>query len=515
MRAGSSNTSSRNSSYSRRYRTRASTSEVDESLFGSPRSKSICPEKDKRGRSAPNPRDREEQKNNRETLQIITKDLIRDLRIRYEDPSGQSTILPSALLDQTKASAHILTDEDFQAMKEASQRKREEEIEAAEEKKRQLIEADLSKMANPTLTEQELEARDRTQRMLDQAYALRMEQEDEIKRLNRLILEVKCQASRDAQMQEKAEIQTELSEEEKRLDSMMEVERRKALETMEKIDELRKKQRYKGMQEICDQIKDREEERQFENELKELEKVKLREKQEKMNLEDLQTLERKKKEQEQLQGEIMRINAETLKAKEKRKEEEQLADLRALDYIKQKIEREAKHEAEQKQIKKEKELEIARLRARQEKAKDYQAEQDEIRARRNQEIMDREWRRKERELAQKKAREQEMLKAARAQQVQYKEHFLSIEAGREKAEFERVLKVQQEAIIKEKQEEEKFQLKAQRNAEAIRQQVKERELSAINKRRERYKDAEQLNEEARLRRMRLNEIKEKKLNELR
>ena len=38
-------------------------------------------------------------------------------------------------------------------------------------------------------------------------------------------------------------------------------------------------------------------------------------------------------------------------------------------------EREAEFEAEQRRIKKEKELEIARLRAKQEKAKDYKAEQ--------------------------------------------------------------------------------------------------------------------------------------------
>uniref|UniRef100_A0A3B4AS07 Cilia- and flagella-associated protein 45 n=1 Tax=Periophthalmus magnuspinnatus TaxID=409849 RepID=A0A3B4AS07_9GOBI len=467
-------------------------------------------------RSAPNPRARVQPNKNGETLQIITKDLIRDLRIPYEDPSGQSIILPSALLEQTKANAQVLTDEEIQAMKEASQRKKEEEIAAAEEKKRLIIEADLSKLANPTLTEEELEAQEKTQRMLDQAHMLRMEQEDEIKRLNRLILEVKCQASRDAQMQEKAEIQTEMSEEEKRLDTMMEAERRKALETMEKIDELHKMQRYRsatvffsvcyfnhddyiqsvnetivlssGMQEICNQIREREEERQFENELKELEKLQLRKKQEMMNLEDLQV---------KLE-EIRRINAETLRAKEKRKEEEKLADLRAMEYIKEKM------------------VISANL---------YKIhlciffsitfDVDEIRARRNQEIMDREWRRKEKELALKKASEQEMLKAARAEQVQYKEHFLSIEAGREKAEFERVLKVQQEAITKEKEEEEKFQLNARRNAEAIRQQVKDRELSAIAKRREMFKDAEQLSEEARLRRLRLSEIKAKKLNDLR
>lgn len=65
---------------------------------------------------------------------------------------------------------------------------------------------------------------------------------------------------------------------------------------------------------------------------------------------------------------------------------------------------------------------------------------DELRARRNQEIADREWRRKEKEMAAKKAREEAMLKAARLEQLRCKEHCLSIEAGRERAEFERVLK---------------------------------------------------------------------------
>lgn len=60
-----------------------------------------------------------------------------------------------------------------------------------------------------------------------------------------LILSAQCQATRDAQIQEKKQIQSELSEEEKRLDAMMEVERQKALDTVEQIDELRKQQRIR------------------------------------------------------------------------------------------------------------------------------------------------------------------------------------------------------------------------------------------------------------------------------
>lgn len=152
---------------------------------------------------------------------------------------------------------------------------------ATEERKRQIHEADLSRKENKALTELELEARDRAQALVERANALRMEQEEEIKQFNlvgsscrplklchkmclkvtlsiivstadalcvwspQLILGAQCQATRDFQIHEKKQIQAELSEEEKRLDAGMEVERRKALETVQQIDELRKQQRIR------------------------------------------------------------------------------------------------------------------------------------------------------------------------------------------------------------------------------------------------------------------------------
>lgn len=58
-----------------------------------------------------------------------------------------------------------------------------------------------------------------------------------------LILGAQCHAVRDAQILERQQILAELQEEERRLDAMMEVDRRRALEAQEQIDELRKHQR--------------------------------------------------------------------------------------------------------------------------------------------------------------------------------------------------------------------------------------------------------------------------------
>ncbi|KAM3616462.1 uncharacterized protein V6R79_018424 [Siganus canaliculatus] len=491
------------------YRTRAANSEVDETLFGSP--SRVSSKQDHH----PQAKKESQKRQDAEIIQIIGKDFIRNLRIPFKDPSGSSTILPLAEFERIASTSRNLTKEQRKAVKEAQDQKTEEETRAREERRLQLLEADQSSGQNMALSDMELEAQECAQHMVERAKTLIIEQEEEIKHLNKLILDAQCQATRDAQIQVRKQIETELSEEEKRLDAMMEVERLKALEAEEQIEELRKQQRMRGLQQIHDQIQIHQEEKLLQEEMKELQKQQLRQEQEEMNLEDLDALQRKRERQQQLHEEVMRINAETMRAKEQRREEEKMADMRDMEYMKKKLEREAEFKAEQEQIKKDKELEIARLWAQQKRAKDYLAEQDELRARRHQESIAREWRRKEKELAEKKAQEKAMLREARLEQVRCKEHLLSMEAGREKAEFERVLKVQQEAIRKESSDEERQRQKAHQHAKAIRQQVKERELSAVAKRREVFAEADRLVQEARQRRMRLDEIKERKLKELR
>lgn len=76
--------------------------------------------------------------------------------------------------------------------------------------------------------------------MLKKANELRQEQEDEVKRLNELILNVKVHAIRDAQLAEKQQIKKEFLDEEKRLDMMMEVDRLNALKIQDEIEKKRK-----------------------------------------------------------------------------------------------------------------------------------------------------------------------------------------------------------------------------------------------------------------------------------
>lgn len=136
----------------------------------------------------------------------------------------------------------------------------------------------------------------------------------------------------------------------------------------------------------------------------------------------------------------MAANREMEKQKELRKQQEIIADIKVLEYQKEKAARDAAYEAEQEQKRIEKEKEVTRLRALQERARDLQAEKDALRAKREQERKEREWREQEKFEAMKKKQIEEEMRIAREWQVKNKEHYLAVEAAKERSEFQKVLK---------------------------------------------------------------------------
>ncbi|KAG5836821.1 hypothetical protein ANANG_G00232690 [Anguilla anguilla] len=476
-----------------RYRTRAHTSQVDELLFGSPK-KVLPPEQPARdpqdgslwGSSGPRgvPQSSAHKKPKPETVRIITKDLIRDLKIPSQDPSGLSIILPKSETNRITTLARVPTKEEREAKLEAREKDRKAVIEAVEERKVKMHQADVVRKKNQGLSDLEAEARDNAQYLLEKANKMRVEQEDEVKKINDVIRERRSRTSDPAAPGGAAPIL--------------------GAEAQEQL----------GKMHIQEQIEERMEERRLQEEMKQQEKQKLLESLEKIRQDEFEALMKKKEEQRKLHKEVLKMNEEILQAKESKMEEERLADLRIMEYSSNKLEQEAEYEKEQSRLKKEKEMEVARLRSLQERDKDYKAEQDELRARRNQEAAEREWRKKEREQAKRRAEEEEWLKAARLEQITHKEHLLSIEAGRERAEFERVLRAQNEEIRREKEREERQRHRVLRHADGVRQQMREREVQAMEQRRAELQEHERLLEEVRSRRARLNEIKAKKLMEL-
>ncbi|KAK2503072.1 hypothetical protein MC885_020719, partial [Smutsia gigantea] len=501
-----------------RYQTRARSSQADESLFGGikPLTQSDSPivllrEKHaaRKALAAPG------LDHKPETIQLITRDMVRELTVPTQDPSGESLIMSSEEFERIKGASHVLTREELEAREQAFKKEKEAIVDAVTTRKKIMKQKDMVWRNNKKLTDLEEVAKERAQTLLQRANKLREEQEEELKDMSKIILNAKCHAIRDAQMLEKQLIQKELDAEEKRLDQMMEVERQKSIQRQEELDRKRREARIWGRRHIVEQMEKNQEERSLLAEQREQEKEQMLEYMEQLQEEDLRDMERRHQEKLEMQAEIKRINDENQKQKAELLAREKLADQMVMEFTKKKMAREAEFEAEQERIRREKEKEIARLRAMQEKAQDYQAEQDALRAKRNQEAADREWRRKEKEKAQKEMDKEARLRKSRLEQVAFKEHALAVQVQRDRDEFERILRAQREQIAKERLEEERRVAGRLQHANELRRQVRENQQKQVQARVATFEEGRCLKEEVQRRRERIDAIKRKKLEELR
>merc|ERR1739841_482235 len=117
----------------------------------------------------------------------------------------------------------------------------------------------------------------------------------------------------------------------------------------------------------------------------------------------------------------------------------------------------------------------------------------------------------EKEEALKKSKMEKNLKEARRTQVNDKEHFLAVQAARERTEFERVLNAQRIQVLKVEQE---FLDKRTNYAEDVRAQIKGKEKERVQARHAFFEEGIMLDLEAKERRQKLDEIKRRKLKEL-
>ncbi|XP_027946804.1 cilia- and flagella-associated protein 45 isoform X1 [Eumetopias jubatus] len=539
----SSSTTSNRSRNRARYRTKAVSSEVDESLFRGvkPQAQSDSPIVVLRDKHAIRKTlTALGSENKPETMQLITRDMVRELIVPAKDPSGESLIMSPEEFERIKWASHVLTREELEAKEQAFKKEKEAIMDAVTKRKKIMKQKEMVWRNNKKLSDLEEVAKERAQNLLQRANTLRMEQEEELKDMSKIILNAKCHAIRDAQIMEKQLIQRELDAEEKRLDQMMEVERQRSIQRQEELDRKRREERIRGRRHIVEQMVKNQEERSLLAEQREQEKDQMLEYMEQLQEEDLRVtrwtdgakfhqqqqqssprfggvrdMERRHQQKLKMQAEIKRINDENQKRKAELLAQEKLADQMVMEFTKKKMAREAEFEAEQERIRREKEKEIARLRTMQEKAQDYQAEQDALRAKRNQEVADREWRRKEKENAQKRVETEAKLRKSRLEQVAFKEHTLAVQVQRDRDEFERILRAQREQIEKERLEEEKKATGRLRHANELRRQVRENQQKQVQDRIATFEEGRRLKEEAQKRRERIDDIKKKKIEELR
>ena len=238
-----------------KYRKRSNNSEVDELLFGSNQSSRNSQrhqnnekqqeeeeflhftENSKKNLPKPgkiNPKSRKP-----ETLRVVTKDLIRDVVVPADDPQSRKAFVDRNMFEYLtwKATTIEPTDDEI---KRAEDIRRDKIQKGIQERKAILQEYDNIRMQNKPKNDLEQEALEQQQEQIERYRLQKLENDDEIRHLNELILEAKCHAIRDAQIQEKKMLATELEVENDRLDALMEVDRIAALRQQEEFARLSK-----------------------------------------------------------------------------------------------------------------------------------------------------------------------------------------------------------------------------------------------------------------------------------
>merc|ERR1719401_3108291 len=289
--------------------------------------------------------------------------------------------------------------------------------------------------------------------------------------MNQMMLYSKVVTIRDAQIQEKRNVQAEKEEEERQLDAMMEIERLKALKMYEVREKERLADQRRGAGVIIEQIKDRQALRMKEEEHRDQERAFILKQIESLKVEEVEQQKQKKLAAERLMVEVNTANTAAMKIKEEKMLAEKLEEQKIIEYQKDRERRERELEEEKARAAAEKEKETAKLRAMQEKAQDKAAEMDALRAKRAVEAAERVARQKELQEKERLEGINKELTAARRQQQAEKERRLGEQAKFERDEFERIIQVQlqQEEAERQRQGEEKAMLK--QHANELRSQI--------------------------------------------
>ncbi|XP_058677532.1 cilia- and flagella-associated protein 45 [Ammospiza caudacuta] len=359
-------------------------------------------------RSAPGPVPQDKPK----TIRVFTKDVVRDLVIPRDRPPGslvlgneefqriQDEAQPPRPLADPPQILKSRQDAAFEARSRArsAERRQEEQREAREPSELGL--------------QLELERRE----LLERAAGLRLEQEDEMRRLNSLLLSARCRSIQDRQLAEKQQLQGELQAEEQRLVRLLDSEREKELQMEEELQRRRKQEIISHKLEVLKQVEQHQEQRALKAEQKLQERQRLLEHLEQMKREDHEAWQQRQQRKQQLMAEMRAVDAENQRLRQRERERDRRAELRALEEQRLKGEREVALQAERARLCQEQQRELDRLKAAKEREREWQEAQgavtspglcgpraarwrqsapvspeDALRSKRSQQVAEREW----------------------------------------------------------------------------------------------------------------------------
>ncbi|KAB0793441.1 hypothetical protein PPYR_13070 [Photinus pyralis] len=450
-------------------------------------------------------------------IQVFGKNQIRKLIIPSREPIKTPGIWPSTEFKRLQKAAYVLTQKDKLAMIEEAQQRKLQIQTDCERRKESLKKSQLEQRAKPDskLAKEEGAAAEKNQYVLQRAYELRQEQEDEVKNASSMILAAKCLAVRQQQLVEKDLMKRELDEEERRLDSMMEQERQKKLKEEEERKRYRRELGQRNAQAISQQISENQVQKLLEEERKEEECRNINKAMIRMQQDDAEKIRQTHLAQKKIREDLAESNAKIEHFKIVQKEEERIANLRIEEFTRKKAEAQAARDAELAEIKAAKEREIARLRDAQLKAQQAQAADDEVQALRRQEEYERQWREKQKAEARRKKEMDDALKKARAIQMEDLRKLQAIEIQKEEEEFHKVARVQQELFEKDLQQKREKKEAAIRHRKELLMQINEKEKEKILQIKQKFQEGDTLRMEQEVRNINIQNVIKRKVQKMR
>jgi hypothetical protein len=338
------------------------------------------------------------------------------------------------------------------------------------------------------------------------------EQLDPVKKMNQMIAFAKVQTILDIQLEEKRMLQRQQEEEQRAVDMMMEQERLKAISLYEQRERIREEEQKRGAALIVHGIKEKEKRLFVEQEQKVRERlVALKQIEEEAKLEDSKQTE-KREAQQKLMADALAVNAAVTKLKEEVKISERIEDMKLLEYQRIKDMKEREREEELMLAAAKREAELARLRSKQERAKDKHVELDALRAKRAMETAERAARERDRKECERRENINRSLMEARKIQQAERRLMLIDRAREEKAEFERVMAIQQQQDSIEKAAFEKDRQRLEMHVKELRNQIKATHEKKAQERQDLLEEGNMVRAQSKQETIRLEKIRKEKID---
>lgn len=425
-----------------------------------------------------------------------------------------SVVLSRQELLRMQGAAVILSQGEVERMKQATASQRLQQTQAAQRRKERMLLMERDAGRRKPLNEEEYHQAAERDIALSRARQALDSELDDVKKMNQMAQYAKCVTIRDQQLLEKQQRREEEAAEQRRMDTLMEIDRVRQMRDQEDRERFRAHEQRLGAGVILQQMREREAERIRQDEARAQEAqamvAQLKEQERRAEQERLAKIEAGRQHQEQ----IRLANAEQARMKMLKKQEEVEEDLRIADYIARKDARELQLEEEAQRVAQAREREVVRLRALQERAQDRQAQIDELRARRYQEQKDRQWRDEQLAAAERQARLRGEVTAAREEQRLDKAMRMAELALQEREEYERNTAANDAVRARDKAWGVDVQARRDQYRVELKQQINERARARTEASANKQDDSALYNAQNEADRAKLMRIKQAKLAEL-